>query len=233
MTHRLPPLNALRAFEAAARHLSFNKAALELHVTQAAISHQIKALEHYLEVQLFRRLNRSLQLTEEAQVCLPKLREGFDCLAEAVEDVRAQNKRGRLTVSVAPSFAAKWLVPRLHRFAAAHPDIDMWISASMELIDKQNPHNMKPLDFRKGNVDVAIRFGWGKYPGFRADKLLEVSMIPMGSTLRVEPIGSRFSPRFGPRSAAHQRGSTRLAGPNFVCPASRVNRDPLGGDYTE
>ncbi len=186
MTHRLPPLNALRAFEAAARHLSFNKAALELHVTQAAISHQIKALEHYLEVQLFRRLNRSLQLTEEAQVCLPKLREGFDCLAEAVEDVRAQNKRGRLTVSVAPSFAAKWLVPRLHRFAAAHPDIDMWISASMELIDKQNPHNMKPLDFRKGNVDVAIRFGWGKYPGFRADKLLEVSMIPMCSPRLLE-----------------------------------------------
>jgi LysR family glycine cleavage system transcriptional activator len=181
MSDHLPPLNALRAFEVAARHLSFKKAARELHVTPAAISHQIKALENYLQVRLFRRLNRALQLTEEAQVCLPKLREGFDALAEAVEQVRAQIKRGSLTVSVAPSFAAKWLVPRLYRFAAAHPDIDMRVSASMELIDRQNPQPIKLLHFRKGGIDVSIRFGRGSYPGFRVDKLLSVSIIPMCS----------------------------------------------------
>lgn len=113
---RLPPLNALRAFEAAARHLSFNAAAAELHVTPAAVSHQIKALEADLGVKLFRRLNRAVRLTDAGQACLPELREAFDRLAEAVARARRADTGGILTVSASPALAAKWLVPRLDRF---------------------------------------------------------------------------------------------------------------------
>src|SRR5688572_12014385 len=131
MPARLPPLNALKAFEAAARHLSVKKAAAELSVTPAAVSHQIKALEEYLGVQLFHRQSRALELTEAARACLPKLREGFDNLAQAVERLRAHKGGGALLVSAAPSFAARWLMPRLHRFLAAHPDVDVRISARL------------------------------------------------------------------------------------------------------
>jgi LysR family glycine cleavage system transcriptional activator len=186
MTHSLPPLNALRAFEVAARQLSFKKAARELHVTPAAISHQIKALEEYLGVQLFQRLNRALQLTEVGQACLPKLQEGFNCLKEAVEQVSAQTEVTHLTVSVAPSFAAKWLLPRLYRFATAHPDIDMRVSASMALVDRANSNNREQWDFRKRGVDVAIRFGRGKYQGFRVDKLFSVAIVPLCSPRLLE-----------------------------------------------
>src|SRR5512134_3177713 len=123
MYARLPPLNALRAFEAAGRHLSLKKAAAELNVTPAAVSHQIKALEDFLGVKLFRRRNRALELTEAARACLPKLREGFDSLAQAVARLRAHTSGGMLMVSAAPSFAARWLMPRLHRFLDLHPDV--------------------------------------------------------------------------------------------------------------
>lgn len=189
MNSRLPPLNALRAFEAAARHLSFTRAAEELHVTPAAISHQIKALEEHLGVLLFRRLNRALELTEVAQDCLPKLREGFACLAEAIERVRTHEKVGTLSVSVAPSFAAKWLMPRLHRFVTAHPDIDVRISASTRLIDvtkKNVSASLEQVDLRMEDSDICIRFGTGKYPGFRVDKLFSVSVIPMCSPKLLE-----------------------------------------------
>src|SRR5262245_8862696 len=122
MYTRLPPLNALKAFEAAARHQSVKKAAAELSVTPAAVSHQVKALEDYLGVQLFLRHNRALELTDAARACLPKLREGFESLAQAVERLRAHKGGGMLMVSAAPSFAARWLMPRLHRFLEAHPE---------------------------------------------------------------------------------------------------------------
>ena len=142
MTQRLPSLNALRAFEAAARHLSISKAADELSVTPAAVSHQVRALEQYLGVPLFRRLNRALMLTDAGQIFLPGLRDGFDALAQAVERVRAQCcEGGSLAVSVGPSFAAKWLVPRLDRFREAHPDIDI-------RIDAHRPH--RRLGTRRG-----------------------------------------------------------------------------------
>lgn len=178
----LPPLNALRAFEAAARHLSFVLAAKELHVTAAAISHQVKGLEEHLGVKLFRRRARGLELTGAGRTCLPKLRDGFDRLAEAVEQVRTSIAPGTLSVSCAPTFASKWLGPRLHRFLAVHPDLDVRIHASTRLIDPTRSdvaaaksQSDAPID----DADVAIRFGSGHYPGFHVDPLLAVSVTPM------------------------------------------------------
>jgi LysR family glycine cleavage system transcriptional activator len=169
-SRRLPPLNALRAFEAAARHLSFTKAAEELHVTPGAISQQVKALEEYIGVVLFRRLNRALMLTDEAESALPALREGFDKLAEATNLMTSHETDTRLTVSAAPSFASKWLVPRLGDFQERHPENDVWVLADMEL-----------TDFVKENVDVAIRFGSGEYEGLHVEKLLTEHVIPVCS----------------------------------------------------
>jgi LysR family transcriptional regulator, glycine cleavage system transcriptional activator len=170
MSRRLPPLNALRAFEAAARHLSFTRAADELHVTQTAISHQIKGLEERLGVRLFRRLPRGLLLTEEAQRYLPPVRDAFDRIAAATAQLAAGSSSGSLTVSVLPSFAAKWLVPRLGRFRAAHPDLDLRISSSSQLVD-----------FARDDVDVGIRMGRGNYPGLRVDRLFGESVVPVCS----------------------------------------------------
>lgn len=184
------PLNALKAFEAAARHLSFSKAADELYVTPAAVSQQIKTLEDLLDVQLFHRLNRGLALTQAAQAGLPRLREGFMNLAQGVRQIRSQNEPRSLTVWMAPSFAAKWLVPRLHRFAALRPDIDLRISASSDLIDTAQARSSIPADsFRQHDVDIAIRFGNGEYPGCRVDKLLSASAVPLCSPSLLEEHG--------------------------------------------
>ena len=177
MSSRLPPLNSLRAFEAAARHLSLRKAADELHVTPAAISHQVKALEESLGVKLFRRLARGLELTGAAQACLGKLREGFDALAEAVDIVRADTRVQTITVGAAPSFAGKWLVPRIQGFVSAYPDIDLRVAAGMNFIDDR--HAASRPDF--AGADIAIRFGLGRYPEHRADKLFSVTAVPMCS----------------------------------------------------
>ena len=189
MSYRLPPLNALRAFEAAARHLSFRKAAEELHVTPAAISHQMKILEEQLGVQLFRRLTRAIELTEVGRSFLPKLREGFDAFAQAVERVRAFENTGILTVAVAPSFAVKWLIPRLYRFVTAHPDIDVRISANMRLVDarrRDSQANLTRENEIDGDADIDIRFGSGKYPHCRVDKLFQVSLTPLCSPRLLE-----------------------------------------------
>ena len=170
MARRLPPLNALRAFEAAARHLSFTRAADELAVTQTAISHQIKGLEARLGVQLFRRLPRGLVLTEEAQLFLPAIRDAFDRIAAATERLTREQGSGVLTLSTLPSFAGKWLVPRLGRVRQAHPEIDLRISASLRLVD-----------FDRDNVDVAIRSGRGHYPGLRVDRLFTEEVFPVCS----------------------------------------------------
>ncbi len=176
MARNLPPLNSLRAFEAAARQLSFTKAAEELHVTPAAVSHQIKALEEQLGVALFRRLTRALRLTEAGQAALPSLRDGFDKLAEGVARARAHETSGAVTVSVGPSFAAKWLVPRLDRFRMAHPDIEVRIDATDQLVD-----------FERDNVDLSIRFGSGHYPGLEVEPLLiEETIFPVCSPALLE-----------------------------------------------
>jgi LysR family glycine cleavage system transcriptional activator len=177
MPNRLPPLNSLRAFEAAARHLSLRKAADELHVTPAAISHQVKALEEALGTRLFRRLPHGLELTGSAQASMGKLREAFSALSEAVHLMRDKSGVQSITVGAAPSFAGKWLVPRIQRFFSAYPDIDLRVAAGMNFIDQ--PHDLARPDF--AGADIAIRFGPGRYPEYRADKLFSVVAAPMCS----------------------------------------------------
>ena len=168
MNPRLPPLNALRAFECAARPLSFTRAAGELHVTQAAVSHQVKALEDFLGFKLFRRLNKSLLLTDAGQTYGPALSEAFEQIRQATRRVLNSQDEGPLTVSVLPSFASRWLVPRLGRFRLAHPEIDLLIEP-----------NPAPVDLERGNVDVAIRYGLGNYPKLHREKLMSEDLFPV------------------------------------------------------
>ena len=170
MARPLPPLNALRAFESAGRHLSFTKAAAELNVTPAAVSHQVKALEELLGVPLFRRLTRALRLTDAGRAALPTLSQGFDTLAQGVEQVRAHSESGVLTVSVSPSFGAMWLVPRLERFRIRHPDIEIRIDGTDRLVDPG-----------RGDADVALRYGPGGYKGVRVDRLFGQVNTPVCS----------------------------------------------------
>src|SRR5574343_11606 len=136
MQARLPPLNALRAFEAAARLLSFKKAAAEISVTAAAISNQIKMLEEFLDLALFNRLTRALELTPEGPAMLRRFQEGFASLLAAVEASRRKETGGIVTICAPPSFAALWLVPRLGHFTRTPPDIDLRLSSSVGMIDK-------------------------------------------------------------------------------------------------
>lgn len=185
MSQNLPPLNALRTFEAVARLQSFTKAANELFVTRAAVSHQIKNLEEYLGFQLIIRENRSISLTPAAEAALPKLREGFNNLSDAVHLLSSQQTTNEsLSVWMAPSFASKWLVPRLHSFSLAYPEIDMQISGDAGLVDPtegtSTKLSMEEL-FRSNDVDVAIRFGSGNYPGCKVHKLLTAKAVPLCS----------------------------------------------------
>ena len=172
MATRLPPLNALRAFEASARQLSFTRAAEELFVTQAAISHQIKSLEEHLGIKLFMRKNRALLLTEEGQSYYLDIKDIFTALHEATEKLLARGAKGAITVSLQPSFAIQWLVPRLNAFNLLHPEIDVRIKA----VDQ--PDNSLTED-----VDVAIYHGRGNWPGVHADKLHTEYLIPVCSPL--------------------------------------------------
>jgi LysR family glycine cleavage system transcriptional activator len=184
MATRLPPLNALKAFEAAARHLSVKKAAIELNVTPAAVSHQIRMLEDYLGVQLFHRYNRALELTDAARASLPKLREGFECLVQAVERLRSHVSGGVLTVSAAPSFAARWLMPRLHRFIAAHPEVDVRVSARMRRVSvdgKGDVAERATVEAWLDDSDIAILYGRGNYPGLWVKRLLDLTITPICS----------------------------------------------------
>ncbi|MEP7703585.1 transcriptional regulator GcvA [Paraglaciecola sp. 25GB23A] len=172
MNRRLPPLNSLKTFEAAARHLSFTRAADELFVTQAAVSHQVKALEDFLSMKLFLRRNRSLLLTEEGQSYYLDLKDIFRSIQDATERLLAKGAKGALTVALPPSFAIQWLVPRISRFSQQNPDIDVRIKA---------------VDFDEGflsdDVDVAIYYGKGKWSGVVADKLHTEYLTPMCSPL--------------------------------------------------
>src|ERR1700745_4360912 len=167
MNSRLPSLNGLRAFEAAARHLSFTLAAAELNVTQTAISHQIRRLEQELGVRLFIRQNRSLTLTPEAREYLPGIRAAFNDLRLATDRLLRKDGDRVLTVSTLASFAAKWLLPRLSTFPHAHPEIAVRITSSPSLVD-----------FRRDDVDAAIRYGRGHWPGLRADWLTADELFP-------------------------------------------------------
>ncbi len=151
MTDRLPPLTALRAFDAAQRHMSFAKAADELHVTPAALSYQIKSLEEHLGAPLFHRLNRAVALTEIGETLAPGIQEGFQTLSSSWRAAQRQMDDATLMVTAGPAFTAKWLAPRFYEFARAHPEIDLRFSATL-----------RNLDFNRDEVDVAIRFGVDK-----------------------------------------------------------------------
>lgn len=181
--YTLPPLNALRAFEAAGRHLSFARAADELNVTPAAVSQQIKNLEIYLQIELFRRQNRTITLSKEAQLLLPGLRDGFEKMNESVKSFlryaeqssRRHANRGSITISTPPSFASRWLVPRLDNWKDDHPGTDIRISASLHLVD-----------FEKEGIDLSIHFGSGSYNGLQSEPLSSETMVVVCSPIFVD-----------------------------------------------
>jgi LysR family glycine cleavage system transcriptional activator len=160
MLRRLPPLNGLKAFEAAARSESFTRAAEELCVTQGAVSHQVKALEATLGVKLFNRERQRLLITEAGREYLAVVRDALDRIAVGTERLVQRQNSGVLTVSTSPDFAAKWLVNRLGRFAEAYPGIDLRVSATMHHVD-----------FAREEVDLAIRHGDGNWAGFEVNRL--------------------------------------------------------------
>ncbi len=170
MKRRLPPLNALRSFEAAGRLQSLTGAAEELSVTPAAVGHQVKSLEAYLQRQLVERRYRAIALTDAGRALLPGLTEGFDRLDDALEALDTFEERRALLVTCATSFASRWLVPRLDRFREAHPDIDVRLDATQRLVD-----------LRREDFDLGIRFGPGHWDGLEADYLTEEEMIPVAS----------------------------------------------------
>ena len=170
MIEHFPGLRTLRAFDAAARHLSFTRAAEEIGVTPAAISNQIKEMEEQLGVELFIRTSRSMRLTREGDILRVAAAESLETLAAALHRIKRLENRNQIRVSSTPSFAAKWLVPRLDGFLRSAPGADVRIDVSNTLVD-----------FERDDVDVAIRFGAGKYPGLRADLLFGDSLSPVCS----------------------------------------------------
>jgi LysR family transcriptional regulator, glycine cleavage system transcriptional activator len=167
---RLPPLSALRAFEAAARHGSFKRAAEELGVTPTAISHRIRALEEHVGVSLFERRTRQVVLTVEGEALYPVLRDGFDAFAQAIGRLMISRSRLRVTIAATPAFTSKWLVPRVALFQQAHPDIDLQFHASNQVVD-----------LAAGTADLAIRYGHGPYPGLISEPLLADRFAPVAN----------------------------------------------------
>jgi LysR family glycine cleavage system transcriptional activator len=168
--NRLPPLKSLQAFECAGRRLSFTLAAQELNVTPGAISQQIRQLEEFLGVPLFKRLNRAIVLTDAGLLFLPLISQGFEHFHEAVTRLRQRGDDGPLTITSAPSFVSKWLIPRLSSFTRLHPDIDVRIDTSDRLVD-----------FSREDIDVGIRFGDGEYPELDTVFLFAFDLIPVCS----------------------------------------------------
>jgi LysR family glycine cleavage system transcriptional activator len=184
---RLPSLAGLRAFEAAARHLSFKRAAEELHVTPTAISHQVRQLEAAIGAPLFERRTRQVVLTPEGHVLLPVLSAGFDSFARAVDGLTRRGRRAVVTLSATPAFAAKWLVPRLAAFRKRRPDIDLTLLATLDLVD-----------VKSGAADLALRYGRGPYPDLVAEQLTVDRFAPVAS------------PRLGLRKPADLKSATLL-----------------------
>jgi len=220
---RLPPTAALRALEAAARHLSYTRAAEELSITQSAVSHQIRHVEQLWGLKLFARRGRRLALTAEGQTLVPIVRDFVERLGEALQDLGSQGERGSLRVSLLQSFAYKWLVPRLGEFTRIHPEIDVWISTS----DRY-------ADFGSADVDVAIRLGTGDWPELHVTRLLREYAFPVCSPgflqrhtppmapkdLLRYPLLHKVDDRIGPRwkswlRAAGVRTHTLPKGPRF------------------
>jgi LysR family transcriptional regulator, glycine cleavage system transcriptional activator len=182
MSDHLPPLSAIRVFEAAARHLSFTRAAVELGVTQAAVSYQIKVLEERVGGPLFLRRPRAVVLTEAGEQLAPRLRVAFEILREAFSDLSDQSE-GQLTINAMHTFAANWLAPRLGAFSLAHPNIAVRLETTTRIVD-----------FNREEVDVVVRAGKGVWPGLVATKLFDVRFTPMLSPQLAESIGGIKEP---------------------------------------
>jgi len=168
MARRLPPLNSLKSFEAAGRLLSFTRAAQELNVTQAAVSHQIKVIEEYLGVPLFIRSPRKLVLTEQGRALLPEVIEAFDKVSNAISTLRQEPSNKMVSVRLAPSFAAKWLSPRLKYFWLQYPEIDLCLY-----------HAHPAVDFDREEIDIAVTYGKGDWPGVVAEPILSLDFSPV------------------------------------------------------
>lgn len=179
----LPPLNALRAFEAASRHLSFQLAAEELHVTPSALSYQIKSLEEHLGVAVFVRGNRQVSLTREGELIRPAIAEAFRLLKESVATLEREEDNNIIVVSCGPSHAAKWLAPRLYRFSDEHPELELRLSATLAL-----------TNFERDGVDAALRFGGGVYPDLHVEKMFDEFLIPMVAPSLMEKVGALENP---------------------------------------
>lgn len=175
MSYRLPPLNALRAFEAAGRRASMSAAANELSVTPAAVSHQIKSLEDYFGLPLFHRSVRSIRLTDRGAALLPYLSEGLELWAEGCRKLDVLDKDAPLVISSAPVFAGKWLVRHLTEFNTQYPDITVRLDGSLSVVD-----------FDSDDVDAAIRFGTGPYPGLHTDALVNEDVVPVCSPVLLQ-----------------------------------------------
>jgi len=186
MTTRIPPMQALRAFEAAARTGSLTRAAEALSVTHGAISHQIKALEESLGVRLIERAGRGIRVTDSGERLATRMRAALAEIADAVREASERSNPRQLRVSVMPSFAARWLLPRLGSFIARHRDIDLDVRSSMALVD-----------FRRDDADVAIRHGFGNWPDVKAEYILSDTYFPV------------CSPRLAPRLPAQPRDLAR------------------------
>ncbi len=170
MADRLPPLNSLRLFEAAGRHLSFKQAAAELHLTPSAVSHGIQGLEAWLGVPLFARANRSLALTAAGAAYLPTVRAALAALAEGAAAMPGRRPAVRLRISVAPTFGLRWLIPNLPAFSAAHPAIEVMVDT-----------DHRAVDIPRDGVDLAIRMGEGGWPGVEADCLVREALVPVAA----------------------------------------------------
>ena len=175
MPRQLPPLNPLRTFAVAAKYLNFTRAAEELFVTAAAVSHQIKTLEESLGVELFHRQGNALVLTEAGRDYLPSIEQAFRQLAEATRNLHSRGKPKTLKVNVPPTFVVKWLIPRMQRFLKELPEIDLKVSTSAKLVD-----------FSRDDYDVDIRYGRGVYPGMHSELCLPVEVFPVCSPLLLE-----------------------------------------------
>jgi LysR family glycine cleavage system transcriptional activator len=179
-------LNALRAFEASARHQSFSAAAAELHVTPAAVGQLVRTLEEWLGAPLFHRGSSGrarLVPTEAAERALPDIRAGFDRLTLGLERLKEGSTSGVLTMTVSPAFAAKWLLPRIDRFQAAWPDTDVRLDTSL-----------KPVDFVAQRIDIGVRYGTGSWPGLTADKLMDEEVYPVCSPKLLREHGRLHEP---------------------------------------
>lgn len=198
MSRSLPPLNALKAFEAAARHVSFTLAAAELNVTHAAVSRHIRDLEAWLGIKLFVRTGRGVELTERGKGYAAEVTRGLDILGHATDSASGRRRRTqKLVVSVEPSFAALWMIPRLGRFTAANPEIELVLDSTNRL-----------ADFARDEADVGIRYGRGGWSGIAADRLVQTHMTPVCSPALLEASSIR-SPADLPATLLLQEESRR------------------------